>query len=80
MKIKKQSQITGHFHEMEIDVTPEQIKAWQNGALIQDAMPNVSAEEREFMMTGITPEEWDEYISDPYEEEEEAMTRRHSNE
>jgi len=29
------------------------------GMLIQDAMPNVSVDEREFIMTGITPEEWD---------------------
>lgn len=36
------------------------------GALIQQAFPFLSAEEREFLMTGITPEEWDEIF--PQEE------------
>jgi len=26
-------------------------------------MPNLSADEREFLMTGITPDEWDEAFS-----------------
>ena len=38
--------------------TPEGIAAWKNGALIQDALPEVSPEEREFIMTGITPSMW----------------------
>tara|TARA_R100000234_G_C4931634_1_gene148761 strand:+ start:601 stop:747 length:147 start_codon:yes stop_codon:yes gene_type:complete len=44
---------------MEIDVTEEQIALWESGVLIQNAMPNLSADEREFIKTGITPEEWD---------------------
>ena len=44
---------------MEIDVTEEQIALWESGTLIQNAMPNLSADEREFIKTGITPEEWD---------------------
>ena len=32
--------------------------------LIQNAMPNLSADEREFLMTGITPEEWAELSED----------------
>ena len=43
---------------MEIDITQEQLDAWHNGMLIQEAMPNISAEEREFIMTGTTPEDW----------------------
>ena len=44
---------------MEIEVTQEQLSSWENGVLIQNAMPNLSADEREFIKTGITPEEWD---------------------
>jgi hypothetical protein len=44
---------------MEIDVSQDQLDAWLNGALIQNAMPNLNADEREFIMTGITPNEWD---------------------
>ena len=38
--------------------TPEGIAAWKNGKCIQDALPEVSPEEREFIMTGITPSMW----------------------
>ena len=60
MKITRTSQLSGKVTTREIDVTDAQIMLWQSGAFIQDAMPNVPAEEREFIMTGITPEEWDE--------------------
>ena len=43
---------------MEIAVSQDQLDAWSNGALIQNAMPNLNADEREFIMTGITPSEW----------------------
>lgn len=59
MKIARACPFTKQYNEREIDVTPEQIYAWQNGALIQEAMPNLSADDREFIMTGITPEVWD---------------------
>lgn len=62
MKVSMISQLTGKGHTMEIDVTPEQIKAWENGMLIQRAMPNLTADEREFLMSGITKEEWDNYF------------------
>lgn len=45
---------------MDIDVTPAQIDAWVQGMLVQSAMPDLSADEREFIMTGITPNEWGE--------------------
>lgn len=35
------------------------IAAWEEGAFIQDALPWLPAADREFIMTGITPEEWD---------------------
>jgi hypothetical protein len=60
MKITKRSMFTGAIHTRDINVTQEQIDRWVGGALIQDAMPNVSAEDREFIKTGITPEEWNE--------------------
>jgi hypothetical protein len=34
-------------------------EAWQNGVLIQHAFPELSANEREFIMTGITPDQWE---------------------
>jgi len=59
MKITRTSRISAETNVMEIDVTLEQIAEWEGGMLIQDAMPNITSDEREFIMTGITPQEWD---------------------
>lgn len=47
---------------MDIDVTHEQIAQWESGVLIHQAMPHLCEDEREFMMTGITPDEWDTHM------------------
>ena len=49
---------------MDIDVSHEQIALWEGGMLIQNAMPNLCEDEREFIMTGITPDEWDAHMCD----------------
>ena len=59
MLITRRSQVSGKENTMDINVTKEQIDNWQNGMLIQVAMPNISADEREFLITGITPQEWE---------------------
>jgi hypothetical protein len=60
MLIKRKSPISGDVNEIEIDVTEEEIEAWKTGTLIQVAMPRASAGEREFILSGITEEEWKE--------------------
>ena len=62
MKIVRTSLFTGEEHIREIDVTKEQLDDWRSGTLIQNAMPHLSPDDREFIMTGITPEEWDKGI------------------
>lgn len=59
MQIFRRCPIHGKIKSMEIDVTHEQIKAWKEGELIQDAMPHLSVDDREFVMTGITPDVWE---------------------
>jgi hypothetical protein len=54
---------------LDIDVTDEQMVAWRSGELIQKAMPHLSDDDREFIMTGITPEEWANTVA-WWEEEE----------
>lgn len=34
-------------------------RKWQNGMNVQDAFPDRSADDREFLITGICPECWD---------------------
>jgi hypothetical protein len=53
---------------MPLEITEAQVYDWVNGASIQDAMPQLSAEGREFLMTGITQVEWDSIFSDSEEE------------
>lgn len=56
----KRSPFTGVWHGAVLPVTREQLSAWRSGGqLIQDAMPELDAGAREFLMTGITPAEWD---------------------
>ena len=58
MKIKRTSQVTGITRNLDIDVTKEQLVRWEAGALIQDVMGHLSAQDREFIITGITDDEW----------------------
>ena len=70
MQITRISPFTKTTNVMDINVTQEQIALWESGTLIQVAMPHISADEREFIMTGITPTEWEENFGTSEEEEE----------
>lgn len=61
MEITKVDPLTGRVNTRDIDVTDFQLALWRDGALIQDVMPNVSADDREFIMTGIV---WEDSFSD----------------
>jgi hypothetical protein len=67
MKITKKSSLTGVEHTLDIDITEEQFQRVEmrffTKELIQNIIPNVSLGEREFLMTGITQEEWDKTFS-----------------
>lgn len=45
---------------MALDITQEHLDKYEQvgGLLIQAVFPNLSAGEREFLINGITPEEW----------------------
>jgi hypothetical protein len=62
MLITRCSLLTGRIHEREIDVTEEQLAAWKGGRMIQDVMPLLSAEDREYLISGATPQEWAEHF------------------
>jgi len=59
LEITKRSPLTGEYNTMILDVTEEQIARWKSGTLIQDAMPHLNNEEREFLITGYTQSDWD---------------------
>ena len=57
MEITRRSMLTGTERTIDIPVTHTQLARWQAGELIQHVMPELSSEEREYLITGITPEE-----------------------
>jgi hypothetical protein len=64
MKITKRSLFTSIPHTMELPITKEQIARWQAGTLIQRAMPQLTAAQREFMLTGCTQDEWQQFMDE----------------
>lgn len=54
--------LSGKDGSMEFPLSEQEFEAsynaWKSGMLIQEAFPTLNAEQREFLMTGITPEEW----------------------
>lgn len=68
MKITKTSPFSGKTRTRDINVSADQMKEWKKGKLIQHAMPHLSADDREFLKTGITSDEWpkESYIARPF--------------
>lgn len=58
MIIVRKSPVTGKVNQLNIDITFEQYDSWANGELIQDAMPDITEDEREFIISGCTPEDF----------------------
>lgn len=55
------SDVDGRMYAYTIKgLTEDMLLAWcLHGALIQDVMPNVHRADREFLISGVTPAEWD---------------------
>jgi hypothetical protein len=69
MLIVRISPYSGKKNEREIDITMNQYTAWMEGLSIQKAMPELSDEDREFILTGLLEEEWDVIMSEEDDEE-----------
>jgi hypothetical protein len=59
MIITRTSTLSGKTRSRDLPITHEQYMAWRGGEYIQDAMPQLSDSDREFIISGITDEEWD---------------------
>ena len=68
MQITRKSFMTGITRTVDLDVTQQQLDNYENGVLLQDAFPNLSPSEREFIKSGITYSEW-ESLSETLEEQ-----------
>lgn len=58
MFVTRRSMFTGIERTIDLPVTQEQLDKWTNGALIQDVFPHLTKDQREFIMTGVTDDEW----------------------
>jgi hypothetical protein len=67
-RITKTSPFTDKLHTMEFSIYEQdefelRLLSWRRGdKLIQEAFPELSDDDREFIKTGITPEEWNKYM------------------
>ena len=60
LKVSRTSIISGKTSTRSLPITQEQYDTWKRGVLIQDAMPNLSVKDREFLITGMTNDEQEE--------------------
>lgn len=66
MKVTRNNLFTGKVNTREIDITELQLDTLnlRDRRPIQELLPHLSADDREFLMTGCTPEEWDEMFKE----------------
>jgi len=66
MKVTNTSILTNTESSMDLPLTATQLAQghtlWEGGTLLQDAFPMLNASEREFIKTGITPQQWEDYF------------------
>lgn len=71
MLITRKSELTGIVRTLDIPVTEGELKFWEKtNQRIQDVMPHLTDDEREFILSGITEDEWDYYMAETYEPRE----------
>jgi Na+-transporting NADH:ubiquinone oxidoreductase subunit NqrF len=69
MIVTRKSMFSGETHRMDLPITEPQLARWEAGTLIQVAMPQLTVEQREFVMTGAVDNEWNMFHL-PEEDEE----------
>lgn len=63
MKITRKSGLTGAENTREVDLTPEQYANWDAGlyvGFLAEVFPHLGQADRDFLITGATPEEMDD--------------------
>lgn len=58
MIITKISPFSGEKNSIDLPVTQKQIDDFNSGTFVQNAFPNLTPSQREFILTGITEAEW----------------------
>ena len=67
--VHKKSMVSGRLNSMLLPTTQGKIEYWiESGKLIQDVMPDLNDNQREFLMSGITPREWNDMFGEEDDE------------
>ena len=83
ISVKKRSALSGETNTMALPITEEEYRWFLRGELlVQEAFPDMDIGQREFLISGITPEEWEAAFGDeetiypdeyPDEEKDESL-------
>ena len=69
MYISRKSVISGITRTRYIPVNPDDYLAWKSGVgSVQELMPYLNDNDREFILSGITADEWEDAFSESYED------------
>ena len=63
MLITKTS-VFGVTRTKDLPVTPEQLSRWEQGELAQNVFTQLDAEQREFIISGNTTEDWERMFAE----------------
>lgn len=67
VRVTATSIFSGKRTSMVLPINEDQENKYRNGALIQNAFPNLTMDQREFILSGANGDDWDVYV--PEEEE-----------
>mgnify|MGYP003668223493 FL=1 len=70
LDVTRKSILSGKTNTMSLDITQETLDNYEQvgGMLVQAIFPNLNKEEREFLISGITPDEWNNTFGDDEDE------------
>lgn len=72
LRVGRVSPMTNVLTTHDLPITDDQWQRFMSGALVQDALPDLTSEQREFVLTGYTPEDWEQiFPPDPEEQQPE---------
>jgi len=71
IQVTKKSIISGKTNTMSLPITQEHLDIYETvgDILIQDAFPTLDKYQREFIISGITPKEWNDTFGDGEEDD-----------
>lgn len=64
MLVTRKSIVSGKVRTLDLDITYDQLHQYECGMTVQEAFSNLSVDEREFIINGITSDEWDELFQE----------------